>query len=103
MKSMIATMGKGQRGAAFAFFKPTEQDGASLNGHGFTAGANGAPILDDAHANVECRVVQIVEHGDHHLVLGEVTAARVATQPAGRLDQAILEMKDLGEKVFYGG
>ena len=28
---------------------------------------------------------------------------RVATEPAGRPDAAILEMKDLGEKVFYGG
>ena len=28
---------------------------------------------------------------------------RVATEPAVRPDQAILEMKDLGEKVFYGG
>ncbi len=45
----------------------------------------------------------MIEHGDHHVVLGEVTAARVATEPKGRPDAAILEMKDLGEKVFYGG
>ena len=96
-------LGKGQQGIAFAFFKPTEQDGETINGHGYTAGANGAPILDDAHASVECQVAQIVEHGDHHVVIGEVTAARVATEPAGRPDAAILEMKDLGEKVFYGG
>ncbi len=83
--------------------KATELDGASLNGHGFTAGANGAPILDDALASVECRVVEIVEHGDHHVVLGEVTAAQVAPEPPGRPDEAILEMKDLGEKVVYGG
>jgi hypothetical protein len=29
--------------------------------------------------------------------------AQVKTQPAGRADDAILWMKDLGEKVFYGG
>lgn len=96
-------LGKGQQGTAFAFFKPTEHDGETVNGHGYMVGANGAPILDDAHASVECRVAQIVEHGDHHVVLGEVTAARVATPPSGRPDAAILEMKDLGEKVFYGG
>ena len=96
-------LGKGQQGAAFAFFKATEQDGATLNGHGFTAGANGAPILDDAQASVECRVVEVIERGDHHVVLGEVTAAQVATAPTGRPDEAILEMKDLGEKIFYGG
>jgi len=28
---------------------------------------------------------------------------RVATEPAARPDEAILEMKDLGEKIFYGG
>jgi hypothetical protein len=30
-------------------------------------------------------------------------ATRVATEAAARPDQAILEMKDLGETVFYGG
>ena len=47
--------------------------------------------------------MEIVERGDHHVVLGEVTGARVARAPAGRPDEAILKMKDLGEKVFYGG
>ncbi len=84
----------GTRDIAFAFFKPTERDGRTING---------APILDDAHASVECRVVEIVARGDHHVVLGEVTGARVARAPAGRPEEAILEMKDLGEKVFYGG
>ena len=27
---------------------------------------------------------------------------RVATEPAARPDEVILEIKDLGEKVFYG-
>ena len=63
----------------------------------------GVPILDDAHASVECRVAEIVERGDHHVVIGEVIAARVSTEPTGRPDEAILEMKDLGEKVFKGG
>ncbi len=30
------------------------------------------------------------------------TGTRVATEPAARPDEAILEIKDLGEKVFYG-
>ncbi len=62
-----------------------------------------APILDGAHASVECRVAEIVERGGHRVVLGEVIGARVASAPAGRPDEAILEIKDLGEKVFYGG
>jgi flavin reductase (DIM6/NTAB) family NADH-FMN oxidoreductase RutF len=96
-------LGKGQQNTAFAFFKPTDHEGETINGHGFTSGATGAPILHDAHASVECRVAEIIEHGDHHLVLGEVIGAQVATEPPGRPDEAVLEMKDLGDKVFYGG
>ncbi len=89
--------------AAFAFFKPTEHDNGTINGQAYSAGSTGAPILDGAHASVECKVAQIVEHGDHHILVGEVIHASVAREPAGRPDEAILEMKDLGEKVFYGG
>ena len=46
---------------------------------------------------------RIIELGDHHIVVGEVVGANVAKAPEGRADEAILEMKELGEKVFYGG
>ncbi len=46
---------------------------------------------------------QIVELGDHHIVVAEVTEAYVKTPPTGRADAAILEMKDLGDTVYYGG
>jgi flavin reductase (DIM6/NTAB) family NADH-FMN oxidoreductase RutF len=45
----------------------------------------------------------IVEQGDHHIVVGEVVEAHLNKPPAGRPDAAILEMKDLGDNVFYGG
>jgi flavin reductase (DIM6/NTAB) family NADH-FMN oxidoreductase RutF len=48
-------------------------------------------------------VTTIVEQGDHHIVVAEVTEAHLLKTPAGRPDAAILEMKDLGENVFYGG
>ena len=96
-------LGKGQQGAAFGFFKPAERQGDKISGEPFTKGANGAPILTNAHASVECKVVEIVEQGDHHVVIAEVTEANVAKAPEGRPDAAILEMKELGEKVFYGG
>jgi hypothetical protein len=44
-------------------------------------------------------LVGIVEQGDHHIVID----ANVAQQPDGRPDEAILEMKELGDNVFYGG
>ncbi|MDA0240104.1 MAG: flavin reductase family protein, partial [Proteobacteria bacterium] len=85
------------------FFKPAEKDGNSISGEPYHSGANGAPILDGATASVECSVAEIVERGDHHIVIGEVTDAQVAKAPDGRPDEAILEMKELGDNVFYGG
>jgi flavin reductase (DIM6/NTAB) family NADH-FMN oxidoreductase RutF len=96
-------LGKEQKGAAFAFFKPAELQDGRISGEPYRTGKNGAPILGNAPASVECKVVQIVEHGDHHAVIAEVVEANVAKAPTGRPDAAILEMKDLGEKVFYGG
>ena len=69
----------------------------------FHAGHNGAPVLNDAIAAVECVVKEIVSLGDHDIVVGEVTQAYVMKSPSGRADAAILEMKDLGDNVYYGG
>lgn len=97
-------LGKGQQGQAFAFFKPADVDGNKVSGEPFEAGAEtGSPILQNAPASVECKVVEIVEQGDHHIVVGEVVNAHVAKSPEGRPDEAILEMKELGDNVFYGG
>ncbi len=96
-------LGKGQQAMAFAFFRPAELDGNKLSGEPFIAGETGAPILENAQAAVECKLVDIVELGDHHIVVGEVIAAVVHKSPEGRPDEAILEMKELGDNVFYGG
>jgi flavin reductase (DIM6/NTAB) family NADH-FMN oxidoreductase RutF len=99
----LNVLGKGQQQAAFSFFKPAKVEDGKLSGEPFYAGTNGAPILENAQSSVECKVVHIVELGDHHTVIGEVTDAKVLKAPAGRPDEAVLEMKDLGETVFYGG
>ncbi|MBM3489950.1 MAG: flavin reductase family protein [Alphaproteobacteria bacterium] len=96
-------LGKGQQGAAFTFFKPAEKKDGTLSGEPYRAGATGQPVLRNAAAAVECKVAEIVARGDHHVVLAEVVEAHVMKPPAGRADAAILEMKELGEKVFYGG
>ena len=96
-------LGKGQQGPAFTFFKPAEKQGDKISGEPYRPGTNGAPILTNAAAAIECKVVEIVEKGDHHTVLAEVTEAIVAKKPEGRPDAAVLEMKDLGPNVFYGG
>ncbi len=96
-------LGKGQAPVGFTFFKPAQLDGDKISGEPFKAGANGSPILSNAIASVECKVTSIVEQGDHHIFVAQVTNANVARQPDARADDAILWMKDLGEKVFYGG
>jgi flavin reductase (DIM6/NTAB) family NADH-FMN oxidoreductase RutF len=96
-------LGKDQKGQAFTFFKPAKVEDGKLSGQAFHAGANGSPILDGAIAAVECSVRQIVELGDHHIVVAEVTEGYVMQPPQGRADAAILEMKDLGDTVYYGG
>ena len=96
-------LGKDQKGLAFTFFKPAELKDGKISGQEFKKGETGAPLLTNAVAAVECRVKSVVEEGDHHVVVAEVVEAHVMKPPAGRPDAAILEMKDLGDNVFYGG
>lgn len=99
----VNMLGKEHKGVAFTFFKPTVLADGKLSGQAFRKGANGAPILDAAIGAVECKVTSIVEQGDHHIVVGEVTEAHLPKPVTGRPDAAILEMKELGDNVFYGG
>ena len=96
-------LGKDQKSLAFTFFRPADVSDGKLSGQSFRKGTTGAPILIDVPGAVECRVVSIVEQGDHHIVVGEVIDAHLSKLPTGRPDDAILEMKDLGESVFCGG
>jgi flavin reductase (DIM6/NTAB) family NADH-FMN oxidoreductase RutF len=102
-KFALNMLGKDHKGLAFTFFKPAKMEDGKLSGQAFHLGANGVPILDAAIGAVECQVKSIVELGDHHVVVGEVTEAHLPKPLAGRPDAAILEMKDLGDNVFYGG
>jgi flavin reductase (DIM6/NTAB) family NADH-FMN oxidoreductase RutF len=99
----LNVLGKGQDGVAYTFFKPAERQGSTISGQPYRAGSTGAPILASAPAFVECRLVATVEKGDHSLFVGEVVDAGVAKPPEGRPDEATLWLRDLGDKVFYGG
>lgn len=96
-------LGKSDGPVAFAFFKPAARDGDTVAGQPFRRGTTGVPVLLAASAHIECRLVDTVERGDHSVFVGEVVDAGVAAAPAGRPDDAILWLKDLGEKTFYGG
>ncbi|MDC0151896.1 flavin reductase family protein [Deltaproteobacteria bacterium] len=99
----LNVLGKGQQGAAYAFFKPAERDGQNINGEPFRVGSTGAPVLENTPAFVECRLVTTVEEGDHSIFVREVVVSGLTQEPEGRADKATLLQKDLGEKTFYGG
>jgi flavin reductase (DIM6/NTAB) family NADH-FMN oxidoreductase RutF len=96
-------LGKDQKALAFTFFRPADLSDGRISGQAYRKGETGAPVLIDALGAVECRVTAIVEQGDHHIVVGEVVQAILERPLSGRPDAAILEMKDLGDTVFYGG
>ena len=99
----LNVLGKGQQALAFTFFKPAARDGNTISGEPVRAGTTGAPILTNLPAYLECRLVDTVERGDHSIFVGEVVDAGVTNTPEGRPDDATLWLKDLGEKIFYGG
>ncbi len=96
-------LGKDQKALAFTFFRPADVSDGKISGQAYRKGTTGAPLLVDAPGAVECRVTAVIEQGDHHIVVGEVVEAHLSKPFAGRPDTAILEMKDLGDNVFYGG
>jgi len=99
----LNVLGKDHKSLAFTFFRPADVSDGKISGQPFRKGTTGAPVLIEALGAVECRVATIVEQGDHHIVVGEVVDAHLNRPPSGRPDSAILEMKDLGDNVFYGG
>ena len=99
----LNVLGKGQQALAFTFFKPAEKKGDTISGEPYRAGTTGAPILTKAPAFVECTLESTVEIGDHSVFVGKVVEAGVAKQPDGRPDDATLWLRDLGDKMFYGG
>lgn len=99
----INFLGKDHKDAAFTFFKPLERQGNTIGGQPFRRGALGAPIFEKLPAYVECALVETVERGDHSVFIGEVKDAGVSVEVAGRPDDLTLLLRDLGDKIFYGG
>ena len=100
---VLNVLGKGQQALAYKFFKPAERQGQTVSGEPFRSGATGAPILMNTPAFIECTLEAMVEKGDHSLFVGKVVEVGLTKPPEGRADDATLWLKDLGEKVFYGG
>jgi flavin reductase (DIM6/NTAB) family NADH-FMN oxidoreductase RutF len=99
----LNVLGKGQQAMAFTFFKAADKQGQTISGEPFRPGATGAPILTNTAAFLECTLEATVEMGDHSIFVGKVVEAGLAKAPEGRADDATLWLKDLGDKVYYGG
>ncbi len=94
-KFSLSFLGTGQKSIATGFFKHVEPQGGKFGNYAYESGKNGAPIISDAPAAVECDVVGFYELGDHSTVVGKVTEACVKNEGE------ILTLKECGFQ--YGG
>jgi flavin reductase (DIM6/NTAB) family NADH-FMN oxidoreductase RutF len=84
-----------QEDLARKFTQRLQPENGTLAGSQHSTGETGAPLFDEAFANLECRVVGKLEAGDHTVYLGEVAAANLR-RPADILT-------DLDTPMEYGG
>ena len=91
---ILHLLGDNQKELASTFFKPTIFDNEKLNGQEFSL-ENNLPLLKDIPAYIQCKVVEILENGDHPLFLAEVVDAKINN------DSNPLELRKTGWT--YGG
>ena len=96
-------LNKNQSEIAYAFFKPSKTENGKINGESYSSAITGSPILDNCPAYIECSLSEVIDIGDHSIFVGEVINAEVKNIPDGRPDSNTLTLKDLGDKIFYGG
>jgi flavin reductase (DIM6/NTAB) family NADH-FMN oxidoreductase RutF len=94
-KFTLSMLGTGQKAIAGAFFRHVEPKDGKFGDYAYSNGSNGAPIVSDAPAAIECDVVGFYELGDHSVVVGQVTEAHVKSTSEP------LTMKETGWN--YGG
>ncbi len=76
-------LGEGQKDLAQKFFKHVEPEGDKLAGEAFTPSpALGFPVFPNMAGYLECKVTDIVERGDHSVVVAEVIEAGTGSTPA---------------------
>ena len=91
---ILHLLGDNQKELASTFFKPTIFENEKLNGQEFSL-ENNLPLLKDIPAYIQCKVVKILENGDHPLFLAEVVDAKINN------DSNPLELRKTGWT--YGG
>ena len=88
-------LGKDQKSLAFTFFRPADVSDGKLSGQSFRKGTTGAPILIDVPGAIECRVISLVEQGDHHIIVGNDLAMRSSGRDPGRRRRLSLMVRDV--------
>ena len=73
---ILHLLGDNQKELASTFFKPTIFENEKLNGQEFSL-ENNLPLLKDVPAYIQCKVVEILENGDHPLFLAELVDAKI--------------------------
>ena len=73
----VNILGAHQESVSRTFAKKGAPETGTLRGQAFRLGETGAPILEGCLAYVECRVVTVMEGGDHSIFLGEVISEGV--------------------------
>ena len=91
---ILHLLGDNQIELASTFFKPTIFENEKLNGQEFSL-ENNLPLLKDIPAYIQCKVVEILDNGDHPLFLAEVVDAKINN------DSNPLELRKTGWT--YGG
>jgi len=97
-------LGKDDAAEGFAFqTRPAMLEGETLSGWGFAYSKTGLPLLTNAVGVLECTVRAVLELGDHHPVIGEVTQVFLRLPQQDRPDKMILHLGEMGPTIFYGG
>ncbi|MBC8311569.1 MAG: flavin reductase family protein [Candidatus Marinimicrobia bacterium] len=91
---ILHLLGESQKDLASSFFKSTVLEEEKLNGHEFSL-YNELPLLKEIPAFLQCKVIKVLEDGDHPLFLAEVINAEI------NYDSKPLELRKTGWT--YGG
>lgn len=91
----LSMLKSGQKDMAYAFFKHVEPEGDSIGGFKIEPAENGCPTFIDAAGYVAGEVVEVIERGDHSVVIGEVKEAKLHGEAE------VLTLKEIGAN--YGG
>ncbi|MFQ6610364.1 MAG: flavin reductase family protein [Fidelibacterota bacterium] len=66
-----------QKDIAADFFRPTVKEKDCLNNHTFKFSTSNLPILTEPPAYFECKVVGMLDKGDHPIFLAEITNVNI--------------------------